>query len=109
MQMVSIYQQLPFCFPCTHRLLSASCCDSFCVFNKESRCGLQYYADYGSITSITSLHDQQQIFPAIDLNVSPKWDTNFGVGAGSTAATDHWIVKAIIGRRFDRGPRHNSQ
>lgn len=64
--------------------------------------GIEYYADYGSITHMYSLHNQQQqIFPAIDLNVSPKWEINFGVGIGPTAATDHWIVKGIIGRRFD--------
>jgi len=63
--------------------------------------GLEYYADYGSIANIASLHDQQQqIFSAIDLNVSPDWEINFGVGIGPTAATDHWIVKGIIGRRF---------
>ncbi len=66
--------------------------------------GVEYYADYGSITDIASLHNQQQqIFPAIDLNVSPKWEINFGVGIGPTAATDRWIVKGILGRRFDWG------
>jgi hypothetical protein len=78
-------------------------------FTKQIAGGLEYYADYGSITNIASLHDQQQqIFPAIDLNVSPKWEINFGVGIGPTAATDHWIVKGILGRRFDWG-RHSSQ
>ena len=73
-------------------------------FTKKVTGGVEYYADYGSITNIASLHDQQQqIFPAIDLNVSPEWEINFGVGIGPTAATDHWIVKAIIGRRFDWG------
>ena len=69
--------------------------------------GIEYYADYGSITDIASLHyQQQQIFPAIDLNVSPKWEINFGVGVGATAATDHWIVKGILGRRFDWGRKN---
>jgi hypothetical protein len=73
-------------------------------FTKVVAGGLEYYADYGSLTDIASLHDQQQqIFPAIDLNVSPKWEINFGVGVGPTAATDHWIVKGILGRRFDWG------
>lgn len=73
-------------------------------FNKVVAGGLEYYADYGSITNIASLHDQQQqFFPAIDLNVSPKWEINFGVGIGPTAATDHWIIKGILGRRFDWG------
>ena len=44
---------------------------------------------------------QQQIFAVTDLNVSPKWEFNIGVGVGSTAPTDHLIVKAILGRRFD--------
>lgn len=73
-------------------------------FTKQIAGGIEYYADYGSITNIASLHDQQQmIFPAIDLNVSPKWEINFGVGIGPTAATDHLIVKGILGRRFDWG------
>jgi len=73
-------------------------------FTKKIAGGLEYYADYGSITSIASLHDQQQqFFPAIDLNVSPDWEINFGVGIGPTAATDRWIVKGIIGRRFNWG------
>lgn len=70
-------------------------------FTKVIAGGVEYYADYGSIRDIASLHDQQQdIFPALDLNVSPNWEINFGVGIGATAATDHIIVKGIIGRRF---------
>lgn len=73
-------------------------------FTKVFTAGLEYYADYGSITNIASLHNQQQqFFPAVDLNVSPDWEINFGVGIGPTAATDHWIFKAILGRRFDWG------
>jgi hypothetical protein len=43
---------------------------------------------------------QQQFVPAIDLNVSPDWEINFGVGWGVTRSTDHLIIKGIIGRRF---------
>jgi len=71
-------------------------------FNKYISGGLEYYADYGSLRGFDSLHNQQQqFFPAIDLNVSPDWEINFGVGVGPTAATDHLIVKGIVGRRFD--------
>ena len=35
-----------------------------------------------------------------DLNVSPKWEINIGVGVGPTASTDHWIIKGILGRHF---------
>jgi len=66
--------------------------------------GIEYYADYGSVRDIAALHDQQQmIFPSVDMNVSPDWEINFGVGVGATAATDHWIIKEIIGRRFSWG------
>jgi hypothetical protein len=73
-------------------------------FTKVVTGGVEYYADYGSLRDIAPLHNQQQqIFPAIDLNVSPDWEINFGVGVGPTAATDHWIFKVILGRRFSWG------
>ena len=71
-------------------------------FNKYISGGLEYYSDYGSLHDIYTFHNQQQqFFPAIDLNVSPNWEINFGVGIGVTASTDHLIVKGILGRRFD--------
>ncbi len=42
---------------------------------------------------------QQQIFPVIDLRLSPKWEVNPGVGV--TRSTDHLIGKVILGYRFD--------
>jgi hypothetical protein len=76
-------------------------------FTKKVTGGIEYYADYGSIIKIASLHNQQQqLFAAVDLNVDPKWEINFGVGIGPTAATDHWIVKGIVGRHFDWGKQH---
>ncbi len=69
--------------------------------------GLEYYASYGRLGDFDNFHDQQQqFFPAVDLNVSPNWEINFGVGIGPTASTDHLIVKAIIGRRFDWSGHH---
>jgi hypothetical protein len=80
-------------------------------FTKVVNAGIEYYADYGSIREIAPLHDQQQqIFAATDLNVSPDWEINFGVGIGPTAATDHWIIKGIVGRRFNWGkPKRRAQ
>lgn len=73
-------------------------------FTKIVNAGLEYYADYGRITDPYPLHEQQQqIFAVTDLNVSPKWEINVGVGLGPTAATDHLIIKGILGRRFDWG------
>lgn len=78
-------------------------------FNKYIAGGLEYYGAFGRLGDFASLHDQeQQFFPAVDLNVSPAWEINFGVGWGVTASTDHLIVKGILGRRFDwprRPPR----
>ncbi|HTG58657.1 MAG TPA: transporter, partial [Terriglobia bacterium] len=64
--------------------------------------GFEYYSSLGSLAGFDPLKDQQhQIFPTIDLNLSPKWEFNFGVGFGLTSSTDHLIVKMILGYRFD--------
>jgi len=71
-------------------------------FTRVVSAGLEWYADYGAISNIYPVHNQQQqVFVVTDLNVSPLWEINFGIGIGATAATDHLIVKAIFGRRFD--------
>jgi hypothetical protein len=70
--------------------------------------GIEYYADYGPLGNIPPLHEQQQqLFLVTDLNVSPLWEINIGVGVGATGSTDHLIVKCILGRRFDWG-RHSA-
>jgi hypothetical protein len=70
-------------------------------FTKAVSGGLEYYADYGPIGNFDSLHNQQQqLFVVTDLNISPKWEINVGVGIGPTAATDRWIIKGILGRHF---------
>jgi hypothetical protein len=76
-------------------------------FNRVVSGGLEYYADYGRLDHFAATHNQQQqVFVVTDLNVSPVWEINIGIGIGATAATDHLIVKAILGRRFDWG-RHS--
>ena len=63
--------------------------------------GLEYYGAIGPVTGFDPLRDQeQQIVPAIDLNLSPNWEFNFGVGVGMTQSTDHLLVKMILGYRF---------
>ena len=70
-------------------------------FTKKISGGFEYYADYGQFFAWASLHNQQQeLFAVTDLNVSPKWEFNFGVGLGGTASTDRLIIKCIVGRRF---------
>lgn len=70
-------------------------------FTRKIAGGLEYYAAYGSLAGFDALRDQQQqFFPAIDVDFGPQWEFNFGVGIGATRSTDHLIVKCIIGRRF---------
>ena len=63
--------------------------------------GVEYYAALGQVGHFGSASEQQhQIFPALDLNFSPDWEVNFGVGFGLTSRTDDLVVKLILGRRF---------
>ena len=69
---------------------------------KTIAAGFEYYGSLGPASDLDPLRNQQhQFFPAVDLNLSPKWELNFGVGVGVTAATDHLIAKLILGYRFD--------
>jgi len=64
--------------------------------------GFEYYGSLGPVTGFyPAPEQQQQIFPAIDLNVSPRWEINFGLGVGLTRSTDHLIAKMILGYRFN--------
>ena len=75
-------------------------------FTKKINAGIEYYGSLGPITGFDPLRDQeQQIVPAIDLNLSPNWEFNFGVGVGMTGSTDHLLIKMILGRRLHFG-RH---
>jgi hypothetical protein len=68
--------------------------------------GVEYYGAWGPLTGLDPLATQQhQIFPTIDLNVSERWELNFGVGLGLTSSTDRLILKAIVGYRFGYRPR----
>jgi len=63
--------------------------------------GLEYYSSLGVIGHFTHWDEQQhQIFPVIDLNLSPQIEFNFGVGFGLTKSTDDLIVKLILGYQF---------
>ena len=75
---------------------------------KKINAGLEYYGSLGPVGNFDPLYQQeQQIVPAVDLNVSPKWEFNFGVGVGVTRGTDHLLVKLIIGRRFGKTKNGN--
>jgi len=73
-------------------------------FTKKISGGLEYYSSFGSFRGFSPFREQeQQLVPAIDLDLGPGWEFNFGVGVGVTHSTDHLLVKMIIGRRFTFG------
>jgi hypothetical protein len=73
-------------------------------FAKHVAFGLEYYGGFGPVIGLFPFHEQSQLFiPAFDLDVSPRWEINFGIGVGVTGGTDHLLVKAILGRRFNWG------
>src|SRR5215470_9042241 len=57
-------------------------------FTKKIAGGIEYYGSLGPATEFAPISEQQhQIFPVIDLDVSPKWEINFGLGVGVTRST----------------------
>ena len=62
---------------------------------------VEYYGSYGPLGGFDPPSQREQwVFPAINLNLSPDWEFNAGVGFGLTSATDNLLIKTIIGRRF---------
>jgi len=68
---------------------------------KRVAVGAEYYGSYGPVTGFDPLRDQQQqILPAVDVDFGENWEFNLGVGVGVTQATDHLLIKCILGYRF---------
>jgi hypothetical protein len=60
----------------------------------------EYYGSWGSLRGMAPIEEQQhQLFGCVNLNFGPAWEFNFGLGEGFTRATDHLILKMILGRR----------
>ncbi len=63
--------------------------------------GFEYYGSVGSLLNVAAFRDQEHIFmPAVDIDFGKRWEFNFGVGVGATQATDHLLIKMILGYRF---------
>jgi hypothetical protein len=78
-------------------------------FTRKITGGFEYYGALGPVSQFDPIsHQSQQIFPTIDLNLSPNWEFNFGVGVDVTNSADHLIVKCIVGRRFSWGHKHKA-
>jgi hypothetical protein len=63
--------------------------------------GVEYYGSFGPLRAFLPGAEQgHQIFPALNLNVSPEWEINMGLGIGLSKSTDPLLFKLILGRRF---------
>jgi hypothetical protein len=70
---------------------------------KKVAFGLEYYGTVGEIANFDPLSAQEhQFFPAVDLDLGPRWEFNAGVGVGVTRSTDRLILKVILGHRFGK-------
>jgi hypothetical protein len=68
---------------------------------KKVAVGLEYYGALGPIANFDPLaEEEQQVFPTVDLDLSPNWEFNAGAGIGMTRSTDRLILKLILGYRF---------
>ncbi len=64
--------------------------------------GIEYYGTLGPLKNIYPYKNQsQQIFLVTDLNINPIWEFNAGIGRGLTNSSDGWVLKIILGRRFN--------
>jgi hypothetical protein len=64
--------------------------------------GLEYYTNFGPVTSFLSAAQQtHRLFAVVDVAhlISPRlnFDLNFGVGYNLTGNGDRWVIKGIIG------------
>lgn len=76
-------------------------------FTRRVAGGLEYYGSLGPATEFVPLaHQHHQFFPSVDLDLSPKWELNFGVGWDPNHTSDHMMVKFILGRRFSWPGKH---
>jgi hypothetical protein len=72
---------------------------------KKVAAGIEYYASLGPVDSFDPLAEQeQQIIPNIDVDFGKNWEFNLGAGWGATRSTDHFLLKMIVGYRFDKLP-----
>ena len=68
---------------------------------REVAVGFEYYSSLGPLRGFDPIRDQQHtLFSAVDLNLGPDWELNFGAGIGLTGASDVLVLKMILGRRF---------
>jgi hypothetical protein len=60
--------------------------------------GIEYYANFGPIAGPSPWSEQEHyVFEVIDLLSIKQFELNFGIGEGLTAASNAFVLKAIVG------------
>jgi hypothetical protein len=78
------------------------------AFTNHVAPALEYYGSVGPFRQFLPWGEQdEQLFIAADLNVSPLWEINVGYGFGLNHNTDRNIIKLILGRRLS--PHHSKE
>jgi hypothetical protein len=92
----------PFDGPGTHRGVTFSPSGLVsCEATSWLEPAVEYYGDMGAVEHFPSVSEQQHfIVPALNLNLIPQLEFNFGVGFGLTRASNGTFVKSIIGWSF---------
>ncbi len=63
--------------------------------------GVEYYADFGSLSAVPSLPYQwHYIYQTLDVIAWRDWILHAGVGEGMTSASTKWLVTTMIGLLF---------
>ena len=67
--------------------------------------GVEYYGSLGPVKSPEPRDNQvHQVFGVVNLNLAEDWEFNAGFGVGLTNATEHRMLKVILGRRVGKAP-----
>ncbi|MDB4915236.1 MAG: hypothetical protein JWM95_2880 [Gemmatimonadetes bacterium] len=62
--------------------------------------GAEYYGALGPLHQFAPRSEQEHVvYAAVNLDVAPEWEVNFGYGFGLTGAGDKRLFKLILGRR----------
>jgi hypothetical protein len=68
--------------------------------------GVEYYGAWGTVKALAPSNERQhQLFGVVNLDLSPEWEFNAGVGFGSSATPEKTIFKLILGRRVGPLPK----
>lgn len=62
--------------------------------------GLESYNEFGEVAHLGNPFRQERTTYAVVDTTLSGWDLDLGVGRGSAAASDRWVLKAIVGVPF---------